>query len=228
MYLGRFVGYEIHGQKHRQVQQFPDLVAMKTKPNQWGRPLCMKCVDYLPNGFQSFVALASLSPQGDAEVVSTDGNHRATDFIVGILFANDRKHLLKKEREKERYITRFARHHGKRGTYHVQPEEIDRVAASSTRELNDEFPTVCIGRVFPFRTNALFEEVVVGIGIKLIYLGQIVEGAVKKKSESNGSPKKMQVYHAYPQKLSTVSTVTSSFKFSAQDCALVFNNGLSK
>jgi hypothetical protein len=88
VYLGRFVGYEIHGQKHRQVQQFPDLAAMTTKTNQ--RDRSMKWFDYLPNGFQSFVALASLGPQGDTEVVSTDGNHRATDFIVGILFANDR------------------------------------------------------------------------------------------------------------------------------------------
>jgi hypothetical protein len=47
--------------------------------------------------------------------------------------------------------------------------------------LNDKLATVRIGRVFPFRTNALFEEVVVGIGVKLIYLGEIVEGAVKKE-----------------------------------------------
>lgn len=68
-------------------------------------------------------------------------------------------------------------------SYHVQPKEVNGVTASCPRELNDKLSAIGIGGIFPFRSDALLEEVIVGVGFELIYLGQVVKRTTKVRKQ---------------------------------------------
>lgn len=66
--------------------------------------------------------------------------------------------------------------------YQRQPIVIDLLASSVTRELDAEFATIRVGRIFPFWSNTLLEKVIVGVGIEVVDFGNIV---VNTKSRGN-------------------------------------------
>jgi hypothetical protein len=55
---------------------------------------------------------------------------------------------------------------------------INSIACLILGELNSVFTTFGVSRVFPFRTNALFEKVEVGIRRKVVNLTDIVKSAM--------------------------------------------------
>jgi hypothetical protein len=49
VYLGRFVGYEIHCKMHRQIQQFPDVVSTEKEIHLGPLVDSPRIVNHLPN-----------------------------------------------------------------------------------------------------------------------------------------------------------------------------------
>lgn len=66
----------------------------------------------------------------------------------------------------------------KRDVYQIKPVIVDRLTSSISRELNTELTTVSVSSIFPFRTDSLLENMVVGTDFKMVYLDNIVMNTI--------------------------------------------------
>lgn len=115
-------------------------------------------------------------------------------------------------------------------TYKIHPVIVNGISSLVLGELNTKLSTFSVGFVLPFRSNTLLEEVVVGVGTKVVDLGDVVEGTILGNALLFEERSKVPMSHlsqSYLQKSSTVSTEIISFKLSAQEVALAFFPGLS-
>ena len=63
-------------------------------------------------------------------------------------------------------------------THHIEPILVDGFTSTVPGELDTEFATFRVSRIFPLWSNTLLEEVIVGIGLEMVHFSNVVVNAI--------------------------------------------------
>lgn len=165
--------------------------------------------DTLPDGLDSFISLGTLDPESNSIKYFTHRNNSTTNLVLILELLSQHGENLCRLVNDIIPLFFFAIIQ----LYQIKPVIIDGLTSSISRELNAEFTTVCIGSILPFRTDTLFENMVICVHFEMVDFDNIVMNTTSGINIPSKENHTMALIHAYPQKSSTVLTLTISFKF---------------